>query len=334
MSRLWPTALLASSLLCAGAAAQQAFVDDARRRDSLPANVERVFAAGAPAEVLLYTLVPDKLAGRNQIPPAAALKLIPPQYRNPTAIVNLPDRDDPRYDAELLALDVDVYVDYGTVDADYVAALEAISERTRIPGIILDGSVDRAFPMSTDDSAPPSASQSAARVSPTRRERLIDKYRGALGDNAAARLLGVLTERPDAVLRGPQRRRSRRAAGRDQRGGKNRYGGATAPTVAEIRDLAPDVVDRGESGGGGRDPQRPRVAGRSLRSLRGECMRRTDVAVQLGTAAAVRQSLGGLDLDGVRATGAGVRPRLYSTMSARCSRRSTTSRRARSNCVR
>jgi iron complex transport system substrate-binding protein len=118
---------------------QTPFTDDAQRRVTLPSTVTRVFAAGAPAEVLLYTLVPEKLGGRNHLPSEAALALMPPEYRAPKQITNLPDRDDPRYDAELLALNVDVYVDYGTVDADYIAALEAISARTGIPGIILDG---------------------------------------------------------------------------------------------------------------------------------------------------------------------------------------------------
>jgi hypothetical protein len=103
--------------------------------------------------VLLYTLVPAKLDGRNQIPPPAALELIPPQYRNPIPIVNLPDRDDPRYDAELLALELDVYVDYGTVDSDYVAALEAISARTNIPAVILDGRLSE-IPPCTEGAAP------------------------------------------------------------------------------------------------------------------------------------------------------------------------------------
>lgn len=130
---------------CSGVvtAAQFAFTDDAGRSVVLPVRIDRVFAAGAPAEVLLYTLVPDKLAGRNHMPAPAALDLMPVELRAPRQIVNLPDRDDARYDTELLALDVDVYVDYGTVDEDYVAALETISKRTKIPGIILDGSLSR-----------------------------------------------------------------------------------------------------------------------------------------------------------------------------------------------
>ncbi len=40
---------------------QTPFVDDAKRSRVLPPRVTRVLAAGGPAEVLLYTLVPEML---------------------------------------------------------------------------------------------------------------------------------------------------------------------------------------------------------------------------------------------------------------------------------
>ena len=58
---------------------QTRFVDDAKREVQLPPRVSRVFAAGAPAEVLLYTLVPDMLAGRNRLPEGDAVEFFPPQ---------------------------------------------------------------------------------------------------------------------------------------------------------------------------------------------------------------------------------------------------------------
>jgi iron complex transport system substrate-binding protein len=82
------------------------------------------------------------LVGRNHQPSPAAQALMPLEFRSLTPIVSLPDRDDARYDAELVALRPDVYVDYGTVDADYVAALEAVAARTRVPGVIFDGRLD------------------------------------------------------------------------------------------------------------------------------------------------------------------------------------------------
>src|SRR5687768_16741810 len=136
-----PVALLVSAGVASAARAAE-FVDDAQRRVSLPDAPARVFAAGAPAELLLYTLVPEMLVGRNHEPSATARALLSPEYRSLTPITNLPDRDDARYDAELITLRPDVYVDYGTVDADYVAALEAVSNRTGVPGVILDGRLD------------------------------------------------------------------------------------------------------------------------------------------------------------------------------------------------
>ena len=44
--------------LAAGVPAQSTFVDDAGRAVVLPARPSRVFAAGAPADVLVYTLAP------------------------------------------------------------------------------------------------------------------------------------------------------------------------------------------------------------------------------------------------------------------------------------
>jgi iron complex transport system substrate-binding protein len=165
---------------CAGAATSQpAFTDDAGRTVVLPTRVERVFAAGAPAEVLLYTLAPEKLAGRNQIPSPAALEFTPPEYRTPLQIVNLPDRDDPRYDAELRSLDIDVYVDYGTVDDDYVAALEAISRRTGVPGVIFDGRLTHVPAVYRRLGAALGVGARSARLA-AEAERLLVKYRNRL----------------------------------------------------------------------------------------------------------------------------------------------------------
>ncbi len=177
-SKRWLAGLLAWSLL-GTASAQNPFVDDAKRSVPLSAQVDRVFAAGAPAEVLLYTLAPEKLAGRNMVPSAAALEFIPPQFRDKVAIVNLPDRDDARYDAELLALDVDVYVDYGAVDSDYVEALEAISRRTSIPGVILDGRLTQIPSVYRRLGAALGVTERGSQLE-AEAQRLLDKYHGAL----------------------------------------------------------------------------------------------------------------------------------------------------------
>src|SRR5262245_19879501 len=94
---------------------QTAFVDDAKRSVVLPPRVARLFAAGAPAEVLLHTLAPEMLVGRNRLPEGPAAEFFPAEYRKPVLIRQLPEVDNPQADAELVALKPDVYIDYGTV---------------------------------------------------------------------------------------------------------------------------------------------------------------------------------------------------------------------------
>jgi iron complex transport system substrate-binding protein len=225
-----------------GAAAQTAtFTDDAGRSVMLPAKVERVFAAGAPAEVLLYTLVPEKLAGRNHVPSEAALELMPPQYRSLRQIVNLPERDDARYDAELLALDVDVYVDYGTVDDDYVAALEAISERTRIPGIILEGSLENAPAVYRRLGAALGVPERGERLA-EEAERLVRKYRGTLADPPVRLYLACSQNGLTPCVEGHSSGEAAALLGAVNVGGRVGESERRPLTLDEIRARAPDVV--------------------------------------------------------------------------------------------
>jgi iron complex transport system substrate-binding protein len=142
-----PRVAAGTLVLCAtfasAASTQTAFVDDAGRTVSTPARISRVFAAGAPADVLLYTLVPEMLVGRNRLPEGDAVAFTPDRYRTPILIRRLPEVDDPGADAELLAIKPDIYVDYGTVHPDYVAVIEAVQRRTGVPGVLLDGTLAR-----------------------------------------------------------------------------------------------------------------------------------------------------------------------------------------------
>lgn len=234
-------ALAAAGGLAAGtAAAQVTFTDDAGRSVSLPATVERVFAAGAPADLLLYTLVPEKLPGRNQLPRDAQLPWLPPEYRSPRQIVNLPERDDPRYDAELLALDVDVYVDYGTIDDDYVAALEAISARTQVPAVILDGSLENIPAVYRRLGAALGVGERGERLA-REAERIVDKYRGALAEPPVAVYLACSPNGLTPCVEGHSSGEAVALLGARNVGG--RVGSPRGPlTVDDIASRAPDVV--------------------------------------------------------------------------------------------
>lgn len=221
--------------------AQEAFYDDAGRRVLLTQPIERVFAAGAPAEVLLYTLAPEMLVGRNHLPSDAAQAFMPPEYRTPTPIVNLPDRDDPRYDAELLALDVDLYIDYGTVDADYVSALEAITGRTGVPGIILDGALSNVADVYRRLGAalgvPGRGEHLAAEA-----ERIIATYRGGLADPPVRVYLACSANGLIPCLEDRSSGEVARLLGAVNVAGNTATAPRRALTLDEINESAPDIV--------------------------------------------------------------------------------------------
>lgn len=236
--------MVAACLASAAAAAfaQSAFVDDAKRTVTLPASVTRVFAAGAPAEVLLYTLVPDKLVGRNRVPEGPAVEFFPPAFRNPVFIRQLPEVDNPAADAELVALKPHVYVDYGTVQEDYIAVVQAVQKRTGVAGIILDGELSR-IPAAYRRLGTAFGSAARGNLLGDAADRLLAKYRGALSTGAPVRVyLACSADGFQPCLAD--------SSGGEQLawlGGVNVAGTrATAPrrplTIDEIKNLSPQVV--------------------------------------------------------------------------------------------
>jgi iron complex transport system substrate-binding protein len=133
-------ALLGLFLFPLAAAANAAtLVDDANRMIALPQSTERVMAAGAPAEIMLYTLVPERLVGWNHAPSEALKRLIPDNLEPKVIIKRLPERDGPEADGEMLALKPDIVIDYGDIAEGYKGLGDAVTARTGIPYPIFRG---------------------------------------------------------------------------------------------------------------------------------------------------------------------------------------------------
>ncbi len=299
-------AFAALPLWASPALAQTRVADDAKRTVTVPAHVSRVFAAGAPAEVLLYTLVPDMLVGRNHMPTAAALELMPPELRMPKPIKNLPDRDDPRYDEELLALKPDVYIDYGTVDDDYVAALDAISGRTKTPALIFDGRLTAIPTIYRKLGAALGVADRGEKLA-AEAQRLLDKYR-----NAAASVRVYLACSRDSLMPCVQGHPFGEAA---ELLGAINTGGSTATAPKRPLDGPGNSFVEARRARR-REPRVRRHHAQRSRMARGRCGRArtrllpTRSAVQLGPATPVGEPAARRNLDGLRATRATVRRRV------------------------
>lgn len=104
-----------------------------------PQRVRRVFAAGAPAAVLVYCLAPDKLMGWPWPLSAEAKNLLAPAARELPMLGRLAGRGSTLPLERLVALKPDLVVDAGTVDATYLSTAERVWRQTGIPYVLVDG---------------------------------------------------------------------------------------------------------------------------------------------------------------------------------------------------
>src|SRR4029079_3955619 len=138
------------TLLAAGAAtlfvprpARAATVMDAAGRAvAVPAKVERVFPAGPPAAILLYTLAPELLLGwpRANRPEECAYML--PDICTRPEVGRITGRGNTANLETVLALKPDLILDVGSINATFVSLASRVQEQTGIPYALLDGRFD------------------------------------------------------------------------------------------------------------------------------------------------------------------------------------------------
>src|ERR1700732_389206 len=135
---------LGAALLAPERAQAAAVTDSAGRPIPVPARVERVFPAGPPAAILLYTLAPDLLLGwpRANRPEERAFLL--PEIGARPEVGRLTGRGDTANLEVVLQLKPDLILDVGSTNATYVSLAERVQGQTGIPYALLDGRLDKA----------------------------------------------------------------------------------------------------------------------------------------------------------------------------------------------
>lgn len=139
---LLPSLLLPMGSGRAAADEPRAIVDDAGRRVTLPKMVNKVFVAGPPAALLLYTLAPEKLMGWSQPLGETAKSYIAAPYRALPVYGRLTGRGQTVDAATLQRLHPDLILDVGDVDAGYAALADKVQQQTGIPYVLLNGHLD------------------------------------------------------------------------------------------------------------------------------------------------------------------------------------------------
>jgi iron complex transport system substrate-binding protein len=116
-----------------------ALTDAAGRAITVPDRVERVFAAGPPASILLYTFAPDLLLGWARSHEPAQCAFLGAGACDKPEVGRLTGRGNTTNLEVLLKLKPDLIVDVGTINDTYVSLADRVQEQTGIPYALFDG---------------------------------------------------------------------------------------------------------------------------------------------------------------------------------------------------
>lgn len=130
--------LLAPPLLRAGTAARSTIAASFGHLPA-PQAVRRVFAAGAPAAVLIYVLAPESLLGWPLKVSEEARRLLPRVSADLPYLGRFSGRGSTVTVESLLALRPDLVLDAGTVDPTYLSGAERAWRQTGLPYVLVDG---------------------------------------------------------------------------------------------------------------------------------------------------------------------------------------------------
>ena len=128
--------------------AQAAIVTDAAGRAvTIPEKVERIFPAGPPAAILLYTLAPELLLGWTRSPEPVQCTFLGPGACDKPEVGRLTGRRNTTNLEVLLSLKPDLILDVGTINDTYVSLATRVQEQSGIPYALLDGRFDAVVPL-------------------------------------------------------------------------------------------------------------------------------------------------------------------------------------------
>lgn len=195
--RLASTIVALLLLLGSGSALSRIFVDDAGRRVEIPDKVERVFAAGPPASVLVFALAPDKLIGWTRAFRPDEAAYVPKKYAELPELGRLTGRGNTANVEVVLKAKADLIIDVGSTNATFASLADRVQQQTGIPYILLDGRLDTTVQQ---------LEKLGVVLGAQERSRELSSYAATLLDGSKSRIATVpASKRPQVYYaRGPQ----------------------------------------------------------------------------------------------------------------------------------
>jgi len=129
-----------SASLAAPRLARATTVTDATGRAlPIPDKVTRVFPAGPPAAIMLYTLAPELLLGWPRANRVDEREFLLPDIGSRPEVGRITGRGNTANLEVVLALKPDLVLDVGSTSGTFVSLAERVQEQTGIPYALLDG---------------------------------------------------------------------------------------------------------------------------------------------------------------------------------------------------
>jgi iron complex transport system substrate-binding protein len=131
--------------LFVGAAPMSAasITDSAGRTVEVPRRIEKVFAAGPPAAILLYMLAPEKMTGWPRAPHDDERAYIAAPYRDLPVLGRLTGRGGTANLEVVLKTAPNLILDFGSVRDTYVSLADAMQGQTGIPYVLINGRFEK-----------------------------------------------------------------------------------------------------------------------------------------------------------------------------------------------
>lgn len=126
-------------ILTSTAAMAETFTDAAGRVVNVPDTINKVAAAGPPAEALLLILAPEKLAGWVTPKSDKDKGFMLDSAANLPVLGRLTGKDSDAAIAAIKKAKPDLIIDVGDVDASYKALADKVQKATGIPYVLIDG---------------------------------------------------------------------------------------------------------------------------------------------------------------------------------------------------
>lgn len=139
--RLAPVLLVCLTLVVAPSWSRSV-EDSAGRIVEIPDNIERVYAAGPPASILLYIVAPDRLTGWPRAPRPYERPYLAAEYRDLPETGRLTGRGSTASLEVVLRTSPDLIIDFGSINDTYVSLADRVQAQTGIPYLLIDGRFD------------------------------------------------------------------------------------------------------------------------------------------------------------------------------------------------